>query len=263
VILALTRAVSPNIGACELTHLERTPIDVARAVAQHDAYERRLREAGYVVRRVSPAPELPDAVFVEDTAVVLDELAVLTRPGAASRRAEVASVAEALRPFRTLCSVEAPGTLDGGDVLRVGRDLFVGVSGRSNVEGIGQLDDIVQAAGYRVRRVAVQGCLHLKSAATAVGPGAVLFDPRHVDPLEFAGLQRIAVDPDESRAANALWLGAVVLYPAAFPRTRRRLERFGIEVLVVDASELARAEGGLTCCSLLLEVGGDAESAAP
>lgn len=253
-ILALTRAVSPRIGECELTYLERSAIDVNRATAQHAEYEQRLRESGCVVHRLPAAPELPDAVFVEDAAVVLDELAVLTRPGAASRRAEVPSVAETLRPLRPLRFIDAPGTLDGGDVLRMGRDLFVGTSGRSNRAGIEQLAELVGVAGYRVHPLPFQGCLHLKSAVTAVSETTLLVDPRCVDPLEFPAFQSIEVHPAEPLAANALWLDGVVLYPAAFPLTRRRLERSGSHVMAVDASELARAEGGLTCCSLLLQV---------
>src|SRR5688572_29484443 len=166
--IALTREVPPSIVHCELTHLARTPIDLARAREEHAAYEAALATLGCEVRRIAPAPELPDSVFVEDAALVLDEVAVLMRPGAASRRDEVGSVAGALAPYRPLLRIDAPGTLDGGDVLRSGRRVYVGQTPRSNAEGCRQLQALLAPYGYDVRAVAVQGCLHLKTAVTEV-----------------------------------------------------------------------------------------------
>ena len=251
-MIALTRAVPPSIGHCELTHLAREPIDVARAARQHHAYEEALAELGCVVRRLPAMPEHPDSVFVEDTAVVLPELAVLAHPGAPSRRAEVTAVADALRPYRTLAAIEPPGTLDGGDVLRVGPRVYVGASGRTNAEGIGQLRAILAEHGYEVRSVAVAGCLHLKTAVTQVGDDTVLLNPAWVDARTFDGLGHVEVDPGEPFAANAVRAGAALLHPAAYPRTRRRLEQRGLDVRPIEADELARAEAGLTCCSILL-----------
>jgi dimethylargininase len=253
-IVALTRPVSASIGRCELTHLEREPIDVARAEAQHRAYEEALRELGCTVVRLPAEPDLPDAVFVEDAAIVLDEVAVLTRPGAASRRAEVASVAAGLGPYRPLVRLEAPATLDGGDVLRVGRTLYVGRSARTSAAGAEQLAARVAPHGYGVVAVPLEGCLHLKSAATLVAPGVLLVQPAWVAADAFdPALERVAVDPAEPFAANALRIGPHVVHPAAFPRTRERLEARGIAVRPVDLSELAKAEGAVTCCSLVLE----------
>ena len=251
-LIALTRPVPPSIGRCELTHLAREPIDVARAARQHQRYEAALAELGCSVRRLPPMPDHPDAVFVEDTAVVLPELAILARPGAASRRAEVDAVADALRPYRALVAIESPGTLDGGDVLRVGSRVYVGASGRTNAEGIRQLAAILAEHGYEVRPVAVSGCLHLKTAVTQVDDDAVLLNPGWVDPGTFGELDRIEVDPEEPFAANAVRVGAALLHPAACPRTRRRLERRGLDVRPIEADELARAEAGLTCCSILV-----------
>ncbi|MBX6364369.1 MAG: dimethylargininase [Gemmatimonadetes bacterium] len=251
--IALTRAVSPEIARCELTHLERQPIDAARAAEQHAAYERALRELGCEVRRVAPAPELPDSVFIEDTAVVLDEVAVITRPGAASRRPETAAVADALREFRPLRAIDAPGTLDGGDVLRVGRTLWVGASSRTNADGIAQLRALLRPFGYRVEAVAVEGALHLKSAATLVAPDLLLVNPAWLPPAAFDGMAHLEVDPTEPFAANALLVGTRLLCADAFPRTLERLRRHGLDPLTVDASELAKAEGGVTCCSLVFE----------
>jgi dimethylargininase len=255
-LVAITRAVSPQIGQCELTHLERQVIDVEHAQAQHGRYESCLAGLGCELHRLPAEPELPDSVFVEDTAVVLDELAIITRPGAASRRPETESIAQALRPFRRLALIQAPGTLDGGDVLRVGRVLYVGLSGRSNQAGIEQMRRLVEPFGYRVEGVPVAGCLHLKSAVTQVAEGALLINRDWVDGRTFgpdSSLKLIDVDAAEPHAANALLVGGKIVYPVAYPRTRRRLEAEGIGLCAVDVSELAKAEGGVTCCSLIFE----------
>jgi dimethylargininase len=251
--LALTRPVGPSIVDCELTHLARSPIDFERATEQHLAYERALAELGCEVRHVAPAPELPDAVFVEDAAVVLDELAVLTRPGAPSRRREVESVAAALAALRPLARIERPGTLDGGDVLRLGATLYVGRTARSNDSGIAQLAAAVASFGYEVRPVEVHGCLHLKTAVTELAPGLLLLRSEWVDAGPFAAFDRVEVHPEEPFGGNILRLGDRLLYAEAFPRTLERIRGRGLEVLTVDASELAKAEGGVTCCSLILE----------
>lgn len=252
-LIALTRPVSPTINECELTHLVRAPIDLALALAQHESYERCLKDLGCQLHRVHPAPELPDAVFVEDSAVVLAEIGIVTRPGAPSRRAETAQVAEALRPLRLLRQIEEPGTLDGGDVLRVDRTLFVGRSGRSNDDGILQLERFAAPFGYAVISVETTGCLHLKTAVTEVAEGTLLVNPRWVDPATFAGFRLIECDPTEPFAANALRIGDSVLHAAAWQRTRERMELGGIAVIPVEASELAKAEAGVTCCSLVFE----------
>jgi dimethylargininase len=255
VILALTRAVPPSIVRCELTYLARTPIDVERAVAQHDTYEDMLVRLGCTVLRLPDEPEQPDSVFVEDTAVVLDEIAVIARPGVESRRGETTSAAEALRSYRPLGCIQAPGTLDGGDVLRLGRRVYVGLSGRTNVDGARQLADLLAPHGYQIAGIEVRGCLHLKSAVSAVADDVLLLNPRWVDGGSFAASERIDVHPDEPFAANALRVGGVVVAAASAPRTRERLEAAGLTVESVDVSELAKAEAGVTCCSLILDVG--------
>ena len=251
--VAITRKVSPEIGRCELSYLEREPIDVGLAERQHLAYEHCLEDLGCVVTSLPYDPTLPDSVFVEDTAIVLDELAVITRPGAASRRPETASVAAALTPWRPLFHLGTQGTLDGGDVLVVGRRIFVGRSLRSDEAGYGQLRVLLAPRGYTVVPVALRGCLHLKSAVTAVAADRLLVNPAWVDGSVFAGLGTVEVDPAEPRAANALRIGDSVVFPAAFERTRRRLEGAGIGVVTIDVSELARAEGAVSCCSLVFE----------
>lgn len=250
--IALTRAVSASIEQCELTHLARTPIDVERARRQHRQYEAALAALGCVVQRLPDLPAQPDAVFVEDTAVILDELAVITNPGVAARRAETESVAAALAAYRPLAAIAPPGTLDGGDVLRVGRRIFVGVTARTNLAGIAQLRALAAPHGYTVTGVALDGCLHLKTAVTQVAEKTLLLNRAWVDTAVFSGFELIDVHPAEPMAANALLLHDAVIFPNAFPRTRERLAARGIPLCGVDADELAKAEGGVTCCSLIV-----------
>lgn len=256
-MLALTRSVPPSIHRCELTHVARVPIDATLAARQHGEYERLLQSLGCRVRRLQDLPDCPDSVFVEDTAVVLDEIAIVTRPGAESRRDETASVVDALREHRALQCIEAPGTLDGGDVLPVGRRVFVGRSGRTNDSGIEQLARWLGPLGYAVRPVRVVGCLHLKTAVSSLGDGRLLVDPRCVMLTEFDGLTTIDVDSAEPEGANVLFVNGTVICPASAPRTRAKLRALGYRVATHDASELAKAEAGLTCCSLLVNDAGD------
>jgi dimethylargininase len=251
--LALTRAVPDSIARCELTHLSRTPIDLARARAQHAAYERALASAGCEVLRLPSLPDHPDSVFVEDVAVVLDELAIATRPGAASRRGEVASAAQALGAHRRVLALGGDATLDGGDVLALGRTLFVGLTRRTNLAGARQLREWVAPFGYVVTELAIEGALHVKTALTRASEHALLVNPRWLPAARFGDFTRIEVDDREPFAANVLWLrGATTLCGAAFPRTNERLRAHGVHVTELDVSELAKAEAGLTCCSLLV-----------
>lgn len=249
----MTRELSPSIARCELTHLERVRIDFDTALEQHHRYVECLVDLGYRVQELPPEPNQPDAVFIEDTAVVLDELAIITRPGAESRRDEIRSVALALLDYRELFLIEEPGTLDGGDVLVVGRTLYAGRSGRTNRDGIEQLERIVADRGYEVVPVKFHGCLHLKSAVTQIAESTLLVNSDWVDPGSFPEMQFLEVDPAEPRAANALLLGETVVYPEEYASTRGRMEAEGIQLVTVPASELAKAEGGVTCCSLILE----------
>jgi dimethylargininase len=252
--IALTRTVPGSIARCELTHQAREPIDLDRAREEHDAYERALAQLGLAIRRLPAAHNLPDSVFVEDTAVVLDEVAVLARPGAKSRREELPTVEQALRELRLVVRVESPATLDGGDVLVLDREILVGRTTRTSDEGVMQLRRCVGGFGYSVRATHVTGCLHLKSAVTRVGPRTLLINPAWVGRNQFPGWQLVDSDPGEPFGANALWWeGAdAVVYPAEHPGTRVRLEAAGIRVVAIPAGELAKAEGGVTCGSLLI-----------
>jgi dimethylargininase len=251
-LIAYTRAVSPTLADCELTHLEREPLDVARARQEHAAYEAVLARLGATTQHLPPEPDLPDAVFVEDTAIVLDEIAVITRPGAPSRRPETASTAAALATHRPLVHIVSPGTLDGGDVLVAGRRIYTGLSRRTNRAAIEQLAAILAPLDYEVIPVAFAGCLHLKSGVTRVADGLLLLNPDWVDPGIFVGHRAVPVDPAEPHAANALALGGSVIHPAHHPCTRARMEAEGLRVEPVAMTELAKAEAGVTCCSLLL-----------
>lgn len=252
-LTAITRELNTAISKCELTFLPRVGIDFALAWEQHERYQSALASLGCQIVTVPTGPGLADSVFVEDTAMVLDEVAVLCRPGAASRRPEVAGVEAALQSYRLCRSIRAPGALDGGDLLCVGNVIFAGLSTRSNQSGIDQLRDIVLEHGYTVKTLETKKCLHLKSAVCEVAAGTLLINPDWISSSAFAGYELIDIDEQEPHAANALRIGSDVIYPSSFPRTRDRLEGRGIRVRTVDLSELQKAEGAVTCCSLIFE----------
>ena len=252
-LIAVTRPVSATLAQCELTHLSREPIDVARATAQHVAYEQLLHRLGATIVRAPGAPDLPDAVFVEDTAVVLDEIAIITLPGAPTRRRETAAVAAVVANYRAILSMVPPATLDGGDVLQLGRTLYVGRSTRTNTQGVEQLQTLVAPFDYRVCPVDFTHCLHLKSAVTRVADGALLLNPAWVSARIFSTCEVLEIDAREPYAANALRLADTLIYPAQFPRTHERLVRYGLVLATTDCSELAKAEGAVTCCSLVFQ----------
>jgi dimethylargininase len=253
---ALTRHVSPTFASCELTFLVRQPIDVAKAIAQHRAYEACLTELGAKIISLPADPRFPDGVFVEDPAIVLDEVAVITRPGAESRRGETESLAQALAPFRELRHIQAPATLEGGDVVHVGKILYVGLSRRTNREGIAQLTEILRPFGYRVVAVEVNGCLHLKSGACWAGGDVILANRQWIDAAAFHDFKMLDVAGDEPSAADVLPIGGELLVPANFPLTSEILQGAGIKVRPIDVSELQKAEAGVTCMSLLFETQG-------
>jgi dimethylargininase len=253
VLTAITRAVSSAIVNCELSFIPRQPIDLKIAREQHRAYEQLLEKLGARVVSLASEPDLPDSMFVEDPAIVLDELAVIFPLGTESRRPEAASLAEAIRRFRQLEYVVLPGHLEGGDILRIGRKLFLGVTKRSNAEGLRQLAVILAQHHYEVIPVPVAGCLHLKSAVTCLGRHTLLANRAWFDPAPFSGYDWIDVDPGEPHAANALALGNSIIFPASFARTRARVEAQGFHVIPLDISELQKAESGLTCSSLIFE----------
>lgn len=252
---AYTRALSPRLAECELTHLAAAPIDLARAEAQHAAYEGALARAGLAIVRLPALPDHPDGVFVEDTALLLGRHAVITRPGAESRTKETDSTAEALTPDFTVHRLPR-GTLDGGDVLRIGDTLYVGRSGRTSDEGIAALAEVVAPLGYEVVEVKATGCLHLKSAATfagrdAAGTPVLVHHPDWVSAASFRDVDLAAIHPGEPNGANVLRAGGRLLVSSEAPRTAEMLATRGLDVALLDVSELHKAESGLTCMSLI------------
>ena len=251
-VLAITREISPRFDECEITHIERTPIDLNIARAQHRAYVNALKDLGCKVIELPAESNYPDSVFVEDTAFILPEVAVITRPGADSRKPETESIARALSPHLHLVHVREPAMVDGGDVLVLGKSIYVGLSTRSNREAIDQLNKLLEEYGYTVSGVQTQGCLHLKSAVSRVDEKTLLINPNWVDANHFAGFDLIEVDPSEPFAANCLPIGDSIIFPLAFPKTRAKLEERGYKVAIIDVSELAKAEGAVTCCGLII-----------
>ena len=252
-LIALTREVSPAIVNCELEFLEREPIDLARAIEQHGQYQTCLAELGAKVVTLPAETDLPDSVFVEDPAIVLDQIAVITRMGAASRRPEPELLAQALSQYRELRRIEEPATLEGGDGMRVGKTLYVGYSRRTNIAGVQQLAALVHPLGYFVVPIEVRGCLHLKTACCFIGEDTVLANRAWFDPDALCGLKILDVPGEEPGGANALRIGGTVLVSTAFPRTRELLERSGFRVRAIDNSEFLKAEAGITCTSLIFE----------
>ena len=241
------------MAECALTFLERQKIDVARAERQHAAYVAALRNLGVEVMVLPPEVELPDAVFVEDTALVLDECAVIMRPGIDSRQGETTAIVQALSDVRPLVTISGPGTAEGGDILRIGRTIFVGRTPRTNDEGIRQLTAAVEPHGYEVVPVTPHGCLHLKSAVTYAGMETVVVNPEWVDVDLFSRWQCVPVAPEEPYAANVLVVGATVHTAASAPTTRRKLDALGFDTRELDTSEFEKAEAALTCLSLLFD----------
>ena len=253
-LTAITRQVSPSINRCELTYRAKEPIDLTKAIAQHEAYEECLRQLGVKVISLPPEPELPDAVFVEDAAIVVDEVAVIPIMGAASRRPETESLAQTLSAYRKLHFMQPPATLDGGDVMRIGRRLFVGASSRTNAEGIAQLRAFLSPFDYEVTAVEVRQCLHLKSGCSYVGRSSILVNREMVDVTPLAEFELIDVPASEPNAANVLEIEDVVIVPGSFPQTIALLESRGFIVKALDVSEFQKAEGGVTCKSIIFNV---------
>ena len=251
--VAITRGVSPRFNDCEITHIERTAINLDTARAQHQNYVNALKSLGYDVLELPAEADLPDSVFVEDTAFILPEVAVITRPGADSRKLETTSIAQILSPYTKIVYIREPATIDGGDVLVLGKKIFIGLSTRSNNDAVDQLNELLKEYGYEATGVQLHGCLHLKSAVTRVDDKTLLINKNWVDTEPFNDYSLIDVDPSEPYAANCLPVGNGIIYPTSFPKTRAKLEARGYKIVNVDVDELAKAEGAVTCCSLILD----------
>ena len=255
-LVAITHAPSPRLEAGERTYVGHEPIDFASALRQHAAYEDALRGCGAEVVRLDVNRQHADCVFVEDTAIVLDELAVLMSMGAESRRAEPAGIESTLRGYRRVERVTLPARIDGGDVVRCGKALFVGESQRTDAAGISALRAIVAPYGYTVAGVPVRECLHLKSACSALPDGSFLVNADWIDVAPLPSGRLVDVPSTEAWAGDVLVIGDRIIVSEAFPRTAELLRARGWTVLPVCISEFAKAEGGVTCMSLVFNAPG-------
>ncbi|MEW6207193.1 MAG: arginine deiminase family protein [Acidobacteriota bacterium] len=254
-LTAITHAVPPCINQCELSFIDRVFIDYDKAVKQHNEYLDALARCGLNVIELAANLDFPDACFVEDTAIVVDEIAVITRPGAASRRGETEAIERELKKYRETARISSLATLEGGDVLRTGKRIFVGLSRRTSAQGITELARILRPFDYSVTSVEMRGCLHLKSACTALDDHTLLANTEAIDLSQFEDFRIVSVAEGEREAANSLAVGDVILLAEGFPRTRESIERLGFKVQALDISEFLKAEAGLTCSSLIFETG--------
>jgi dimethylargininase len=249
--IAITRKPSRLLESGERTHIGRDRIDFEKALAQHDAYRAALAELGAAVTRLDDADSFPDGVFVEDTALVLDAVAISMRPGADSRRGEVLGIVTALMPYREVITIGAPATIDGGDIVVIGKKILVGRSARTNAAGIEALTGLTRRFGYSVRAVRMTGCLHLKSGCTALPDGRLLINRSWIDARDLGDFDFVDIPAEEPWGGDVAFIGSTVIAAAAFPRTLETLEAHGYSVRPVDVSEFAKAEGGVTCMSLI------------
>lgn len=249
--VAITRKPSRRLEEGERTHIGRDPIDFGKALAQHTAYRAALRDLGAAETHLEDADAYADGVFIEDTALVLDECAIMMHPGAESRRGEVVGVARVLAEHRDLLHVDAPATIDGGDIVVAGRRILVGRSARTNTSGIDALRELTKACGYVVRPVRMTGCLHLKSGCTALPDGRLLVNRHWIDSRDLTGFDVVDVPESEPWGGDVAFIDDTVIAAAAFPETLEVLRAAGYPVRPVDVSEFAKAEGGVTCMSLI------------
>ena len=252
-LIAITRDVSPKIENCELKFVDRQPIDYSLAVRQLEDYRAAIERCGALVRRLPAESLYPDSCFVEDTAIVVDEVAVIASMGAASRRGETPAVEAALRAYRSIAHITLPATIDGGDVLRAGKNILVGLSTRTNEGGIEQLARIVEPLGYRVIPVKTSESLHFKSACTAINDGTLLVNRDWIKLDDLDGFDIVLTPDDEPEAANVLRVNDTLFVQAGFPGTMERLRSVHSKVETLDTSELRKAEGALTCLSIIFE----------
>jgi dimethylargininase len=221
-----------------------------RVLIQHRGYVAALKSIGLDIIELDPVPDYPDAHFVEDTAVVTPDVAIITHPGAPSRRGEEKSIAAALLPHRQLEYIQAPATVDGGDVLMIGNHFCIGISERTNPQGAEQLGRVLEKYGNTWTTIRVGAGLHLKSGVNYVGKNSVLVTQDFAGHTAFNGFNKIIVDPEEEYCANTLWINDHLLLPGGFPDTKTRLRSLGLPIIELDVSEMQKMDGGLTCLSI-------------
>ena len=250
---AITHKVSPRIAQCEVTFIDRSPINLRLAVRQHDDYCDALKKLGVIVKELSENESYPDSCFLEDTAIVVDELAIICSMGVSSRRGETRLIERELSKYREIAHISLPATIEGGDVLRLGKKIFVGQSSRTNLKGVEELARILESYGYSVLQVRTKGSLHLKSACTAIDEETLFVNPDWVELDAFRGFNLLYTPPEEPWSANLLRVGTTVCVQAGFPRALELIERVAERIEVIDISELRKAEAGLTCSSIIFE----------
>lgn len=252
-MIALTHKISPNFQQCEVSHIDRSPIDFELTVKQHRNYCNVLHSAGLEVKELSVSLNYPDSTFIEDTAVVVDEIAILACMGVKSRRGEVINIEPELAKYRSLKHIQFPATLEGGDVLQMNRQIFVGLSSRTNQAGFESIREILSPLGYQVIQIAIKDCLHLKSACTKIDADTLLVNPDWLDMKPISHFRKINIAKDESYAANCLSLNDTVYLPKEFPKTSEIIAQHGYTIETINISELQKAEGGLTCSSIIFK----------
>ena len=252
-IRGITHAVSPNIGRCELTFMERVPIDYDLAVRQHEEYCGMLARRGVAVTTLYDNLSCADCCFVEDTALIVDELAIIASMGVVSRRSETTAIASELAKYRDLVCVSYPSTLEGGDVLQAGKNIFVGLSTRTNLRGIEEVVRILKSLDYRIFPVPVRGSLHLTTACSLIDDETVLINPRWADTQAFGDFRILHTPEDEPWGANTFRIGETVCMEASFPKTVELVHELHDDLEVLNISEFLKAEGGLSCLSLLFQ----------
>jgi dimethylargininase len=251
-LIGITHVPPHTLELGERTYVSRTPIDMPLALRQHAAYCALLRELGADVRTLETNASHADAVFVEDTALVLDEVAIMMMPGAKSRRQEPHGIEREISKYRSIRRIELPATIDGGDIFVVGKRIFVGASQRSNAGGAQELAELVEPFGYSVRRVGLRDCLHLKSASCPLPDGSILANPEWLaDVGEFGGLSVHQIAREEPFAADVATIGETVIMSETNPRTADIVRSLGFQVRATALSEFEKAEGGVTCLSIL------------
>jgi len=252
-LIAVTNAPSPLLHLGVRTFADEAALDHATAVRQHAQYRDALQQCGCRVVTLDVNREYPDSVFVEDTALVLDEVAIMMSPGAASRRDEPRAIEPTLREYRPVVRVELPATIDGGDIVRSDRHLYAGASQRTNAAGIAALGALSRPYGYEVTGIPVHGCLHLKSGCSALPDGRFLVNADWIDVSPLPSDRLLHVPATEPWAGDVLVIGERIIVSDAFPETTDLLERQGWEVVPVPVSEFAKVEGGVTCLSLVFD----------
>lgn len=250
--IVLTHAVSPNIADGDVTFIDRQPVNYELALQQHDAYCNALKNCGAEVKRLSVNPN-PDSCFIEDTGIVVDEVAIITSMGNPSRQHEPKAIAPELAHYREIVRIELPATIEGGDVLQIGRRLYVGLSSRTNRQGFDQLAQILKRWNYDVIAVELNHCLHLKTACTAIDQETVLLNPAWVAPEAFADYKVLAVPPEERWAANTIRVADTVFLQHGFPQTLELVKTHHHPVKILDISEFRKVEAGLSCLSIMMQ----------